>query len=146
MHLRCRVVPRASSQVQDMSAFEAVYAMYTQLSKNQLPGDSMSAKARKNITFELSDEEFDALVEDATRRQSPSRHQRARDIILDHLSNQSTADLSEAVERLDAELACVQDMIRRLTFCVIVHAAGKPSSVANEWIREHMSSNPSART
>jgi hypothetical protein len=102
----------------------------------------MPKSNRRNVTFELPKPEFDALEVDADVRQAGSRHQRARDIVVDYLTSPSTAELAEAIEHLEAELAYLQELIRRLTYSVIVHVGKWPSEEANQWIRKNMPVRP----
>jgi hypothetical protein len=98
----------------------------------------MSKSNRRIVTFELPKSVFDSLQEDTQVRGANSVHQRAREIIIDHASNQHINDLVDRVESLDTEVSHVGDLIRRVAYSVIVHASGKTSKEANAWIREHM--------
>jgi outer membrane murein-binding lipoprotein Lpp len=99
------------------------------------------ALLRRNITFELPPTEYQALQEDAEARGSGSLHQRAREIITDSLSNRDIDELSEQVAIVDANVAHLSELLRRVAYSVLVHAAGKESKEANAWIREHMPSS-----
>ena len=99
----------------------------------------MAKSSRRNVTFELPAASFDALELDAEACQAASRHQRARDIIVEYLSNGQATGPNETLERLDAEVAFLQELIKKLTYSVMVHAAAVPSDQANKWIRQHMS-------
>lgn len=103
----------------------------------------MPAPKRRNVTFELPIDLFNAFEVESETTKAGSRHQKARDIVVERLTNPSTAELAEGIERLDAELSYTQELIRKLTYSVIVHAAGRESEEANRWIRLHMPTRPS---
>ena len=99
---------------------------------------SRKSSERRNVTFELPKAEYVALQDDAATRGLDSIHQRAREIVIDYLSDRSQEEQMERISALEQELAHVGELIRRLTYCVITHAAGKDSAEANAWIRKHM--------
>ncbi len=99
----------------------------------------MAKSKRKNITFELKLESFEALELDADACHAESRHQRARDIVVEYLSNGRAAEPSEAIERLESEVIYLEGLVKKLAYSVMVHAARVPSDDANQWIRQHMS-------
>lgn len=100
----------------------------------------MAKSPRRNITFELPPAVFQALKEDAEVHGLESHHKRARDIVIDYLTNRDLADLRTHVAALDTDISYLAELVRRVAYSVIVHAAGRDSKEANEWIREHMTS------
>jgi hypothetical protein len=102
----------------------------------------MPTSCRRNITFELPIEVFEALELDTKAYRAASRHKRARDIVIEYLTNGQVTGPNEAFERLDSEVAYLQELVRKLAYSVIVHAARGKSEDANKWIREHMPSRP----
>ena len=100
--------------------------------------NTLKTSRRRIVSFELPPAILEQLQDDAKTRGSSSVHQRARDIVMDYLSNRDTAELSEGVAALDADIAYLGDLVRKVAFSVIVHAAGKDSKLANEWIRNNM--------
>jgi hypothetical protein len=104
------------------------------------PQESNAAKVsrRRNITFELSKFEHSALYDDATQRGLRSIHQRAREVVVDYLSNHKAEEVLERISALESEFLYLGDLIRRLAYSVITHAAGRDSKEANAWIRENM--------
>jgi hypothetical protein len=98
----------------------------------------MAHTNRRVVSFELSEVVFKALQDDAAIRGSGSIHQRARDIVVDYFANREIDELNEQITSLDANVAYLGDLVRRVAYSVIVHAAGKGSEEANRWIREHM--------
>lgn len=100
------------------------------------------AKSRRHIvSFELPEAVYEALQEDAATRGSRSIHRRSREILVDHLTNRTQLELQEQLATLDSEVAWLGDMLRRLAYSVMVHAAGKDNPEANAWIRENMPRN-----
>ena len=102
----------------------------------------MGQSIRRNVTFELPLSAFKELQEDANSRGSVSIHQRAREIVIDYLANREIVELTEQVASLDVGVAHLGDLVRRVAYSVIVHAAGKDSKDANKWIRENMPTHP----
>lgn len=98
----------------------------------------MATPSRRIITFELPQEDFDALQHNADAFDVASRHQRARDIVSEYLASGQVAGSNEGVERLDAEVAFLQELIRRTTYVLLVNVGGVASDDANRWIRRHM--------
>src|SRR4051812_4603236 len=102
----------------------------------------MAKSIRRNITFELPAEAYEALKVDAEVHAVHSLHKRARKIIIDYLSQRELVDLRAHVAALDADIAYLGELVRKAEFSIIVHAAGRSSKEANEWIREHMPNRP----
>src|SRR5262245_21558814 len=90
---------------------------------------------RRVVSFELQDDTLKLLEQDAKSRSAKSRHVRARDIVVQALSQQDNDDLAQLVGQIDAKVAGLKIMIQRLAYAVIVYAAEKEPKEANAWIR-----------
>jgi hypothetical protein len=90
------------------------------------------------VTFRLSPEAFEALSRDAGGRPGVSHHQRAREIVLDYLTNRDTAELRSLLADLESKVLGVAELVRRDTYAVLVHAAKMENEKAKAWIRESM--------
>ena len=98
----------------------------------------MSAKPRSIISFELPPEVQHALEEDTDFHGSPSCHQRAREILIEHFANRERGELLERFGELEREVAYLGELVCRGTYSGMVHGAKLPSRDANDWIRQHM--------
>lgn len=105
----------------------------------QSPKKKTASKDRLLVTFELSPEAFEALQREAGLRGSSSHHQRAKEIVIDYLSNRELMEMRTMLGELDESLNDVKELIRRNTYAVMVHASDMENEVAKTWIREHMS-------
>ncbi len=98
----------------------------------------MAKKKRCLITFELPEAVYSSLIEESRMRGLSSRHQRAREILVEHFINHELRQLHDRVSEVDRAVAYLGELIRRTSYSVMVHAAKFPSEDANDWIREHM--------
>ena len=114
----------------------------TRKSKSALHATREETSARNVVSFELPLDMLKALKDDAVSRGTTSHHKRAREIIVQFLSNRDVGELHEEVAELDRSVSYLGELMRRVAYSVIVHAGNKPSETANEWIRDHMPRNP----
>jgi hypothetical protein len=57
---------------------------------------------------------------------------------MNHYLENSTHELEEQLAAIERDMTWLGQLVRRVAYVVIVHAAGKESTEANAWIREHM--------
>lgn len=96
----------------------------------------MFKSSRRIVSFELPEDVYRALDDEAAARGTSSVHKRAREIVVEHFTN--FADLQDQLDSLGMDVAWLGNLVRRIAYAVIVHAAGKDSDEANAWIRENM--------
>lgn len=99
---------------------------------------SKSKSGRRVISFQLPKEVFEVLQQDVALRGTKSLHQRCRDIVVNHYLEDSAHELQEQLSAIESDVTWLGQLVRRVAYAVIVHAAGKEIKEANSWIREHM--------
>ena len=111
------------------------------------------ATTRRNITFELTADAYDALHQDAALRGVTSLHQRGREIVIDYLNNQPTEEVAERLSSIELEAAGLREsithlekLLRRLAYVTIAVSQehrdrtveARQSDKANEWVKQNM--------
>jgi hypothetical protein len=93
---------------------------------------------RRVVSFELPEDMLELLVRDAKSHSTKSRHVRARDIVVQALSQKDIEDLAQLVGELDLKVAWLMTAIKRLAYAILVYGSRIDSKEANAWIREHL--------
>lgn len=130
-------IPQENSRKQFARYLEAkTYDVY------EGKGRIMADKKRRNVTFELSEVEYEHLLEETKRAGMTSHHQRARLFLLDILNARRNLEIEEKLEEQKEQLNELAEFMRRLAYTAMVNGGKASSDEANDWIRRNIPKEP----